>query len=76
MSIGRQTTHDVLDGSIQQIVNDIRIMVRDMQCEFSNHTSEEDFVREISHRSNIGIEVARFVAGKSDNEFGIFQIPP
>ena len=46
-TLGRKATDDKLDVSSQQIVNQIRIMARDTQCEFSSVKSEDDYNRDL-----------------------------
>ena len=72
-SVKRSATDDELKQEINAIVTAIRLMVRDLRCEYALDLSEEDFIREIEKRNNIDIHFARFFAKKSDGRFGQFK---
>ena len=72
-SVKRNATDDELKQDIDAIVKAIRLMVRDLRCEYALDLSEEDFIREIEKRNNIDIHFARFFAKKSDGRFGQFK---
>ena len=72
-SVKRSATDDELKQEINTIVKAIRLMVRDLKCEYAWELSEEDFIREIEKRNNIDIHFARFFAKKSDGRFGQFK---
>ena len=71
--IERHANEKELYEYIANVVNDVRAMLRDMTCKFSNGISEEDFVNEISKQIHIDKKFAMIFTMKSRNKHCILK---
>ena len=72
-SIRRNATSGEQDQAIQDIVGEIRVLIKDMKTEYAFDMSEEEFVSEIQKRKTIDLDFARFFARKGHERYGQFK---
>jgi len=72
-SIRRNATSGEQDQAIQDIVGEIRVLIKDMKTEYAFDMSEEEFVSEIQKRKTIDLDFARFFAKKGHERYGQFK---